>query len=155
MAPFTAPNPGIWRVGYTDAAGNTRMMNGYLDPASTANAAATITVSALPAAFTASGYDVYVYVYGNVPSGETRSFQFSMTGTTTTFTVTQVGPTDVASGFPGFVEVTTSGGAGSYVVFRNLSAASFTLTATPGTASMPQRRRCPVNGLQIVAPSGS
>ena len=45
-----------------------------------------------------------------------------------------------------------AGGAGNYVVFRNLTSASFTLTATPGTGSP---TRAPVNGLQIVAPTGS
>jgi hypothetical protein len=37
-------------------------------------------------------------------------------------------------------------------VFRNLNTATFTLTATPGTGT---NMRAPVNGLQIVSPTGS
>ena len=41
------------------------------------------------------------------------------------------------------------GGSGNYVVFRGLNTASFTLSATPGTAT--GARRAPINGVQIVA----
>ena len=41
-------------------------------------------------------------------------------------------------------------GEGNYVIFRNLRSPSFTLTANPGTGM-----HAPVNGLQIVSPSGS
>jgi hypothetical protein len=43
---------------------------------------------------------------------------------------------------------------GNYVVFRNVTGSSFTLTAQP----MPSTwgiQRAPVNGMQIVYPSGS
>jgi hypothetical protein len=45
-----------------------------------------------------------------------------------------------------------AGGAGNYIIFRNVTGAAFTLTATPGTGTA---TRAPVNGLQIVSPTGS
>jgi len=68
---------------------------------------------------------------------------------TAMFTVSQTGP--VSTSFTSFTLAPT-GGAGNYIVFRNLTTATFTLTATPGTGSA---TRAPVNGLQIVAPTGS
>ncbi|HVY36510.1 MAG TPA: hypothetical protein VHM31_01205, partial [Polyangia bacterium] len=144
-SPATAGNPGEWINGYADAPGNTRMMNGYLDPTSSASPA-TVKVSALPAPISA-GYDVYVYVYGDIPGASTRTYQYAIGNTT--ITVSQAGPSPAT--FPGFT-LAPAGGAGSYVVFHNVSGTSFTLTATPGTG--PQTR-APVNGLQIVWPPGS
>ena len=140
-------NPGEWMVGFADMAGNTRMMNGYLDPV-TASMPAVVTVSGLPASITAGGYDVYVYVTGEVGTGtSTRIYNYAIG--TATFTVSQTGPTPIT--FTSFT-LAPAGGAGNYVVFRNLTAASFTLTATPGTGT---QTRAPVNGMQIVSPTGS
>jgi hypothetical protein len=143
-SPAVGMNPGEWKNMYTDMPGDARMMNGYLDPTST-TMPATITVSALPAAITAGGYDVYVYMAGNIPNAATRTYQYAIG--TTTFTVSQTGPSGTT--FPGYT-LAPANGAGTYVVFKNLTAASFTLTATPGTGT-----RAPVNGLQIVSPTGS
>ena len=63
-SPSMGSNPGEWMVGFADMPGNTRMMNGYLDPV-TASMPAVVTVSGLPASITAGGYDVYVYVTGD------------------------------------------------------------------------------------------
>jgi hypothetical protein len=136
-------DPGVGTYPYTDMAGNVRMMNGYLDAGT---GTATITVSALPASFTAAGYDVYVYVArGNTLSG-LRTFELAIA--TTTLTAGETGPTSAT--FSGFTLAPAAGGEGNYVIFRNLRSASFTLTANPGTGM-----HAPVNGLQIVAPSGS
>ena len=122
-------------------------MNGYLDPAA-ASTPAVVTVSGLPASITGGGYDVYVYVTGEVGTGtSTRTYNYAIG--TTMFTVSQTGPTPTS--FTSFT-LAPAGGAGNYVVFRNLTAATFTLTATPGTGNA---TRAPVNGLQIVAPTGS
>jgi hypothetical protein len=140
-------NPGEWLIGLADAAGNARMMNGYLDP-TTSSSPATVTVSGLPSAITAGGYDVYVYVTGELGTGTAmRTYNYAIG--TTTLTVSQTGPTPTS--FTSFT-LAPAGGAGNYIVFRNLTATSFTLTATPGTGS---QTRAPVNGLQIVAPTGS
>lgn len=140
-SPSDASTAGTWRIGYTDAPGNVRMMNGYLDPA----LPATISVTGLPAAFSAGGYDVYVYASGDVPAGQTRTSGYSIA--TASFTVAQTGP--FANPFPGF-SLAANNGSGNYVRFQGLTGTSFTLRATPMTLN-----RAPVNGLQIVAPSGS
>ena len=145
-SPSMGSNPGEWKNPYADAPGDARMMNGYLDPSAAATPA-TITVSGLPSTITAGGYDVYVYMAGNIPSAITRTYKYAIGATT--FTVSETGPSPAT--FPGFT-LAPAGGTGDYVVFRNLTAASFTLTATPGTGS---QTRAPVNGLQIVSPTGS
>jgi hypothetical protein len=146
-SPSMGTNPGEWLIGLADAAGNARMMNGYLDP-TTSSSPATVTVSGLPSAITAGGYDVYVYVTGELGTGTAmRTYNYAIG--TTTLTVSQTGPTPTS--FTSFT-LAPAGGAGNYIVFRNLTATSFTLTATPGTGS---QTRAPVNGLQIVAPTGS
>jgi hypothetical protein len=139
-------NPGVWKNAYPDAPGDARMMNGYLDPTAPATPA-TIVVSGLPATITTGGYDVYVYMVGDIPSATTRTYGYTIGSTM--FTVSQTGPSPIT--FPGFI-LAPAGGAGNYVVFRNLTDASFTLVATPLTGAP---TRAPVNGLQIVSPTGS
>jgi hypothetical protein len=139
-------NPGVWKNAFPDAPGDARMMNGYLDPTTPATPAS-IVVSGLPATITTGGYDVYVYTFGNIPSATTRTYGYAIG--TTMFTVSQTGPSPTT--FAGFV-LAPPGGAGNTVIFRNLVGASFTLIATPGTGST---IRAPVNGIQIVAPTGS
>ena len=146
-SPPSATGRGIWWCGYADAPGNVRMMNGYLDPhsADMPNLPATIVVTGLPAAITTGGYDVYLYVTGEVPSGTTRTSRYAIGAASST--VTQTGPSPTT--FPGFTLVSTTG-VGNTIVFRGLTDSFFTLTATPGTGG-----RAPVNGIQIVSPSGS
>jgi hypothetical protein len=145
-SPPTSGGVGVYGVGLEDAVGNARMMNGYLDPTSPATPA-TIVVSGLPPAMTAGGYDVYVYTLGHLASG-TRTYSYTIGAST--ITVSQTGPSPTI--VPGFTLVpNTNPGMGNYVIFRNLTDASFTLTATP-TTGVP---RAPVNGIQIVSPTGS
>ena len=135
---------GTWSLFIADSPGDVRMMNGYLDPGSTASPA-TVTVSNLPSPMS-SGYDVYVYCFGD-SSTDKRTYGYTIGSTT--HTVTQTGQNNHT--FPGYT-LAPEAGAGSYVVFRNVTGVSFTLTATPvsGTAGMV---RAPVNGIQIVYPS--
>jgi hypothetical protein len=121
------------------------MMNGYLEAVSTSTPA-TITVSNLPAALTSGGYDVYVYVTGEVSMG-TRRYRYTIGGVTQT--VSQTGPTP--NRFSGYA-LAPADGAGNYIVFRRVTGTSFTLTATPAPGTI---TRAPVNGLQIVWPAGS
>lgn len=143
---------GIWRINYPDVPGDQRMMNGYLDPTATGSPA-TVTVTGLASVITTPGYDVYVYTMGDPANGETRTYTYSISGVAGTFSVRQSGPADL-SAFPGFTAATTSDTPGNYFVFRNLKSASFTLTATPGSSSN-NLSRAPINGIQIVSPSGS
>jgi hypothetical protein len=140
------PSPGVWRVNYTDNPGDTRMMNGYLDPTLT-TMPAKVTVSNLPPPFSTRGYDVYVYFVGEIPDNGTRGGKYAIGSTTTS--VTQTGPTSTA--FTGF-KLAPANGTGNYFVFHGVTGASFTLTATPSTGTTP---RAPLNGLQIVSPPGS
>ncbi len=141
---------GTFSVGFVDAPGDVRMMNGYLDPDS-ADSPAMIKVTALPTRLTTQGYDVYVYAYGEIPaSAWMRTYHYSIAGKS--IALSQSGPSEHA--FSGYAAAPANG-AGNYVVFRNLSASSFTLLATPGVASNGAGKRAPVNGIQIVSPSGS
>jgi hypothetical protein len=96
-----------------------------------------------------SGYDVYVYCRGDISMADTRTFRYTIGSTT--HTVTETGPT--VHTYVGHT-LAPEQGTGDYVVFRNVTGTSFTLTAQPGTstAEMP---RAPVNGIQIVYPAGS
>jgi hypothetical protein len=133
---------------WTDAPGNVRMMNGFLDPVAIASPA-TINVAGLPSPMSA-GYDVYVYCYGNMTTAATRPSRYTI-GSTTHNTI-QTGP--MATTFGGYV-LAPEGGAGNYIVFRNVTGTGFTLTAQPMTGSTDQMFRAPVNGIQIVYPAGS
>ena len=137
---------GTYSLYFADAPGDVRMMNGYLDPSSASVSPATIDVTGLAAPMS-SGYDVYVYCYGQIATPVTRTSQYAIGSTT--HTVTQKGPS--AAAFAGYT-LAPEQGDGNYVVFRNVTGTGFTLTAQPGTDSM---LRAPVNGIQIVYPSGS
>jgi hypothetical protein len=147
-SPVAGSALGTWELGYTDLPGDTRMMNGYLDPGDP-GMPATVTVTGLPAPFIAGGYDIYVYVASQVSTG-TRTYRYTIGSSE--LDVTQTGPTGTS--FPGYVLAPANGGPGDYVVFRRMTASSFTLTAIPGTGPGTQTR-APVNGIQIVAPAGS
>jgi hypothetical protein len=129
---------------YPDNPGDARMMNGYLDPTSSA---ATVTVTGLPSSITAAGYDVYLYTTGYISTALTRTYGYSIGSASVS--ISQTGPP--AANFPGYT-LATDGGSGNYVVFHELTGGSFTLKATPGTGL---QTRAPVNGLQIVSPPGT
>lgn len=140
---------GTWSLYMTDAPGDARMMNGYLDPTATSSPA-TVAVSGLASPMS-SGYDVYVYCYGDIYLVETRTFQYTIGSTTHSVSETGIS----VHAFPGYTQVMSEGGTGNYVVFHNVTGTSFTLTATPGGSTVTGLHRAPVNGIQIVYPSGS
>jgi hypothetical protein len=124
-----------------DQPGDARMMRSYLDTSTTTST--NVTVSDLPEAFTANGYDVYVYFDGdNVDDSRTANYRI---GSTT------VSGTDAAFvDFSGSYSQAIAGSAGNYVVIPGLMEDRFTLEATAST-STDANRRAPVNGIQIVA----
>jgi hypothetical protein len=140
-----------WSNFFADLAGDTRMMNGYLDPRVFGNNA-TISVTGLPKPVS-SGYDVYVYFYSSMPGAETRLSEYNIG--TTTYSVTQTGPSAAICPAYRLAANADAGtaGEGNYVVFHNLSGDHFTLTALPAQSYLGQQR-APVNGIQIVYPSG-
>jgi hypothetical protein len=148
--PVASTAQGTWSLAWTDSPGDVRMMNGYLDPGATAQPA-TINVTGLASPMS-SGYDVYVYCFGDMHLVETRTYQYTIGSTT--HTVVQTEPPLVTS-FSGYT-LAPEAGAGNYVVFRNVTGTIFTLTATPVSSTRGSMYlRAPVNGIQIVYPSGS
>ena len=142
-APFAGANNGTYGLSFPDAPGDVRMMNGYLDPAN-GTMPATIVVSGLPASLITGGYDVYAYFTGAINAGmTTRTYKYTIG--TTSYTVSQTAPSPTT--FPGYTLATNMGTTGNYLVFANVTGASFTLTTTPVSGS-PQR--APINGLQVV-----
>jgi hypothetical protein len=147
---------GTWTVPFNDvsgaALGDAHMMNGFLEARDADSATISVT---LPSSMSGA-YDVYVYCYGNIDLS-TRTYQFTIGSTT--HIVSQTGHSaTLFSALPGHTPAPAAGGtgAGTYVVFQNVTGTSFTLTATPAgsTATVPALR-APVNGIQIVYPAGS
>jgi hypothetical protein len=144
-SPPSTTKTGVWRLNFTASDGDTKMMNGYLDPAASP---AQVVVTNLPSAIAARGYDVYVYCLGDVTTAsQTRTYDYTIG--TRTITASQTGP--ITTVFTGYALVASSNDSGNYVVFHNVSGPAFTLTAIPGSGSS---SRAPVNGMQIVSPSG-
>lgn len=140
-ATVTWASNNTWATPITGAAGNARMMKGYLDTSDTSTT--TVTVAGLAVA----AYDVYLYVDGdNGTQARTAAYTISGSGITTT----TVNATDAASAnFSGtFSQASNSNG--NYVKFT-ITAGGFTISATPGAS--PGNKRAAVNGLQIV-PAG-
>ena len=145
-APGTTTSSGTYSVGLTDAPGDARMMNGYLDPAVGTAPSATVTVSGLPASMGA--YDIYVYFLAKLGSGETRTHKLTVvTSSSTSFTVSQTGPSPTT--VPPYLLATAT--TGNYVVFKKVTGATFTLTSLAVSGAT---MRAPINGLQIVWPAG-
>jgi hypothetical protein len=121
--------------------GDFRMMRTYLDTTNTTST--NVTVSDLPEAFIANGYDVYVYFDGdNVDDARTAIYRIgsvSVSGTDAAFV-----------DFFGAYTPAVAGSAGNYIVIPGLTDDHFTLEAI-GSVSTDATRRAPVNGLQIVA----
>ena len=141
----TGETSATWTVPFSDNTGDAHMMNGYLDPKNASPA--TIDMS-VPSSMS-GGFDVYVYCYGNNDT-RTRTFQYSIGSAS--HTVSQAGVS--ATSFSGYA-LAPEGGAGNYVVFRNVTATTFTVKATPFSSSVGTSLRAPVNGIQIVFPAGS
>ena len=130
---------GGWMTPALDAAGNPRLMKGYLDTPGTS--ATTITVAGL----TPQYYDVYVYADGDSRAYD-RGAAYTISGpgiTTTTVNLIDRASTNFAGTF---TRANNSGG--NYVKFT-VNASGFTVTAKP-TGLPDATRRAPVNGIQVV-----
>jgi hypothetical protein len=130
---------GTWATTITEAAGNARMMKGYLDTSSSSTT--TINVAGLDP----GEYDVYVYVDGaNSVYRRTGGYTLSVPGADpATVTATDAASANFSGTFTAAVD-----GPGNYVRFH-LSGTSFQLTATPVSGDT-TTWRAPVNGIQIV-----
>ena len=154
-ASITWNSPSTYTVPFNDttgaALGDAHMMNGFIEAQGTVSTTIGVT---LPSSMSGA-YDVYVYCYGNIDAS-TRTYQYKIGSTTKT--VSQTGHSvTLFSALPGHTLAPASGtGSGTYVLFQNVTGSSFTLTATPlSSTATPPALRAPVNGIQIVYPSGS
>lgn len=153
-APTYATGAGIFAIGYPDMPGDVRMLNGYLDPAWSTLPSSPVTVvsfTGLPPVLTTGGYDVYVYVVGSVMSAQTRGYNYNIGSKA--FRVTQTGPISTSPTSPYPYVLAPDGGSGNYIVFRNVTGAAFDLQVKPDSGG--PVFRSPINGIQIVWPSGS
>jgi len=132
----------VWDEPLTDAPGNVRMMEGYLDNGNMDTTV--VNVSGLPP--DPNGYSVYVYANGGITSGtDTGIYQISGTGITASSVSLTYG-----SVFNGtFTQATATSPNGNYVVLTIPSVSSFTLSAIPSAATSGYKR-APINGIQIV-----
>jgi hypothetical protein len=135
----------VWSLPITDQPGNARMMKGYLDTGS--GNTTTVTVDGLPA--NSNGYNIYVYADGDNGSA-TRSATYEINGPGLTTPIVHLTDPPNANFSNAFTQANNS--SGNYVLFTNVNASSFTISAIPGATS--DRPRAPVNGIQIV-PLGS
>jgi hypothetical protein len=133
----------LWNLPISTTPANFTMMEGYLDDGN--GGTTTVSVSGLVGA--ANGYMVYVYANGDNP-GATRSANYTIAApgvANTTILLTDL-PSAYFNGT--FNQVTSTSPDGNYMTF-SIPGTSFTLTATPTTAS-DGSPRAPVNGIQIV-----
>jgi hypothetical protein len=131
---------GTWLTGIGNGTSDTKLMAGYLDAAE--GQTSTVTVSNLPSSLIAYGYDVYVYTDGQNGAAQ-RVAKYSVGSST--FTSTDSAQTDFNGSY-----IQAANSAGNFVRFANLTANTFTLSATP-VSSTDQFQRAPINGIQIVA----
>ncbi len=147
-ATVTWNSNGTWQNGLTTVDGDTTMMKSYLDARAPGSGFgppndATITVFGLPAGYTGSGYDVYVYFdastdTGAVTAGYTIDNETFWINDTSTFDgSTYVLATSADRSNP------TVGA--NYAKFSGLTTESFTLLADSDTF------RAEVSGIQIVS----
>jgi len=138
-AAVTWTSNNVYATPITDAAGNARMMKGYLDTSSTTTT--TVTLSGL----STGTYDVYVYVDGaNNTTQRTGSYTLTAAGgAASTIKAIDAASTDFSGIFS-----QANGSVGNYLKFT-MTGGGFTLTAVPDAAST-TTRRAPVSGIQIV-----
>jgi hypothetical protein len=133
---------GVWDEALSDAPGNVRMMEGYLDNGNMDTTV--VNVTGLP--IDPNGYSVYVYANGSISSGtNTGIYQVSGAGITASNVSLTYG-----SDFNGtFTQATPTSPDGNYVLLTIPSVSGFTLSAIPSTATSGYKR-APINGIQIV-----
>ena len=131
------------------------LMGGYLDTGDPTTT--TVTLTGLPGDLTGGGYDVVVYALGGVAAGRSGGYRVVDASTGEALTDYVLGTSDTSP--TDYVEVPVLGageyGAGSYLVFRGLSASNIAIEATTDNglgAGAPAR--APINAIQLVASSG-
>jgi hypothetical protein len=139
-------------LGYVDAPGDVRMMNGYIRfTMSPSPTTASVTVTALPDSVAARGYDLYIYAAASVLQNDSWTYRYALSSSGGPAALVQNGPTPTT--FTGFVPFGSTEGMPNYVVFSHLTNASFTLSATALHDDLSPQEGPPINGFQIVSPA--
>ena len=132
------------------------LMIGYLDTGGATTS--TVTLSDLPSALTAKGYDVYVYLLGGVGQGRAGAFRLlDGDGNVLVDYIRAVGD-DNPSSFVRNTEAPGSAtyGTGNYLVFSGITASKITVEATTangqGASGTP---RAPINAVQLIPSAGA
>jgi hypothetical protein len=135
-----------WAKSVTDAPGDARLMESYLD--SSTYAYTVVSVRGL-SNFTTGTYDVYVYCNGDVHTGRHGFYSLgSPTGTTLECTDFYVFDPSV-----GYIQDMQDGNGGNYIHFQNMSGDTLLFFATAQNPNDPTDNgfRAPTNAIQIVA----
>lgn len=139
----------LWSLGITDAAGDSRVMKGYLDTAAS-GANAIVNITGIPASYASAGYDVIVYCDGD-NGKEARVGQYTLDATSIyCFDAPFVTFAGTFTQATGTSDQGTNTSAGNYVRFTGLTNSSFTVMGIPGS-STDVNARAPINAIQIVA----
>jgi hypothetical protein len=145
---WASPGGGVFSLWTVDRPGDSRMFNGYLDPV---GGAAMIQIQGVPDAASAARFDLYLYAMGSIGMpGDDRTSTYGISPIQLGLSQRAPSPATAAD-LPVYMKA-TNGGFGNYVQFARVSGTTFTILATPGTGLVP---RAPVNGIQIVLPSGT
>ncbi|MHC1762994.1 MAG: LamG domain-containing protein [Verrucomicrobiia bacterium] len=131
------------------------LMTGYLDTLDSSTT--TVTITNLPAALTADGYDVYVYTLGGVPNkgGGYRILDAASGAVLKDFVRVQAPANPTSYTEAPTADPNSTNNIGSYVVFTGLSASAITVEASTanGLGFGSTAFRAPMNAIQLVAPS--
>ncbi|MFO1496975.1 MAG: LamG-like jellyroll fold domain-containing protein [Verrucomicrobiota bacterium] len=135
---------------------NKTLLTGYLD--TDVSTTSSVTISNLPAALTADGYDVYVYLLGgNGAKGGGYRILDGAGNVLKGYVVAQgaIKPTNYVE-IPAEAPAGTTNGTGNYILFTGLKASTIKVEASTanglGFGSTP---RAPLNAVQLVGPSST
>jgi Bacterial TSP3 repeat len=125
-------------LGITPADEDAALMNGYLDTSDVSTT--TVTVENIPY----RRYDVVIYKDGDSGDGS-RAGNYTVNGVTRT-EIRDASNWPILGGGGVYTEAIGSSTSGNYLVFRNVSGGTLTVSATPTT---PTLLRAPLNAIQI------
>ncbi len=136
---------------------NKTLMTGYLDTLESSTT--TVTITNLPAALTADGYDVYIYMLGGVANkgGGYRVLDAASGAVLKDFIRVQAPANPTAHVEAPTADPTSTNNIGTYLVFTGLSASAITVEASTanGLGFGSTAFRAPMNAIQLVAPSSA
>ncbi|MEW6159771.1 MAG: hypothetical protein AB1813_20260 [Verrucomicrobiota bacterium] len=128
------------------------LMTGYLDTGNSTTT--TITIRDVPSELTGPGYDVVVYSLGGVSGrGGTYRLLDANSGAVIGSQVVIRAPASPST-YIGVFGATSGVNDADFVVFKNIKVANITVEASTAIVGVGGTPRAPVNGVQLVTPSG-